>query len=311
MDVVSKLDLKNYAFLKAGSFKPSVALWVEEALQVNGDELLNLGSVYVNQKRIDKDTSLSCGDIVRVHHCPRRYRGALRNWRTHILDETDHFIVVDKPSGVPVHATVDNKVENVAHQLSLFLGYPLFVTQRLDVATGGLLVIAKSARFQSAFNRQLMNRKVNKKYWALSNKALAPGLYQHGMLPSKRQPREIVAADSENVQLCELRVLDCKEIENKGYRHSIELLTGRTHQIRAQLAYLGAPVTGDSLYDGRKVTQQPEAIALLSQQLWFLDPLDTHISHRYKLNDDRWQNQLSICLESESTAIPIAPKHHK
>ena len=71
---------------------------------------------------------------------------------------------MNKPAGIPVHATLDNQVENVLHQLHVALGDSLYVTQRLDTEVSGLIVFAKTQEFQRRFNRLLAERKVTKRY---------------------------------------------------------------------------------------------------------------------------------------------------
>jgi 23S rRNA pseudouridine1911/1915/1917 synthase len=113
------------------------------------------------------------GDYLRIHHTPRRFtRVYEQNWSFDpstcdkntfhqvIQQEGEGFWIIDKPPLVPVHATVDNTAENVIHQLGIHNAEQEYITpsQRLDVNTSGLLVVATKPAF-AAYFAQLLRRK--------------------------------------------------------------------------------------------------------------------------------------------------------
>ncbi|MEN0058118.1 MAG: RluA family pseudouridine synthase [Bdellovibrio sp.] len=253
--------------------------------------LLDLGSVYLNHQRLKEDSSVLVqpGDYLRVHSKPRRFPFNDDQWISRLLFANEHFVVVDKPSGLPVHASVDNRKENVLAYLSEALQCELFITHRLDVPTQGLIVYAKTLEFQKAFNILLIQREVEKIYSARVEGLYShTGLLRHFMEPSPRAPKKVSREQRENWQECLLEILD-SHLDETGTQTQlrIRLHTGRTHQIRAQLGHEGHPIVGDSAYGACKTDNRnpsdtdKEKIALCSAQLSFIDPL-SGVSYEFK-----------------------------
>ncbi|MGZ3725898.1 MAG: RluA family pseudouridine synthase [Pseudobdellovibrio sp.] len=230
-------------------------------------QLLKLGAIYVNNVRVTEDLKIEENQLCRVHTKPRRYNCNL-NWRELIVFENRDFFVLNKPSGIPSHPSVDNVIENSLTQLSLATGVPLFITHRLDTLTGGLIIYAKNNEFVKYFNTQIQNRLVDKKYVALVDSVQSlPRSLIHYMEPSPRAPKKLSPHFIEGWAFCELEILEQKKMADRSWI-KINLLTGRTHQIRSQLAACDAPILGDTLY-GAKIGFAENAIALRACELQF------------------------------------------
>ena len=231
--------------------------------------LLDLGSIYHQHQRVKEDISVLFGDYVRVHTRPRRFPDNSFNWTERLLFQNDDFVIVNKPAGLPVHASVDNTLENLLSYLSIFLQIPLYITHRLDVPTKGLIVFAKTLSFQREFNKALIAREVRKLYRAVIKGEGPPlGIMTHYMEPSPRAPKKVSSHFTEGWQDCVLEILTKKKLSESETEIFIELHTGRTHQIRAQMAAAGFPLLGDISYGAEKYYVQEE-IGLTAYSLSF------------------------------------------
>lgn len=178
-----------------------------------------------------------------------------------IAYEDDSMLIVDKPAGLVVHPSAGHRTGTLVHALlgrARALGQPLGsvagvgrpgIVHRLDKDTSGLLLVAKSDAAQAALMRQFGERSVEKEYLALvRGEAPAPrGRVEApvGRDPRDRQRMAVVARGREAVT--EYRMLG----SGGGYSLlALRPLTGRTHQLRAHLAYLQLPVAGDLRYRG-------------------------------------------------------------
>jgi 23S rRNA pseudouridine1911/1915/1917 synthase len=237
--------------------------YVEAYLQIDIETinaLLRLGAIYLNGKRIFENTQLTEGDYLRVHAQPRRFK-VPADISDLILFEDDYFIALNKPQGIPCHPTLDNSFENLLNLLSLDRNQGYFLCHRLDIGTEGVLLFAKSKEIQTYMMQHWKD--VKKIYQAQTHgPQLKPQLLRHWMRPHPRAPKILASKQVENWQICELNILSSKltKISEELYfnEYEIELLTGRTHQIRAQLSFEQNPILGDTMY-GSSFSNQSES----------------------------------------------------
>jgi 23S rRNA pseudouridine1911/1915/1917 synthase len=237
--------------------------------------LFELGALYHETGRLTNWNWLidvqPAATYLRIHSEPRRYSLDKTDWNSRLLFENHHFLIFQKPAQIPCHPMVDNFQENLLIQLQLLLQKKLYLTHRLDIATEGLLLFAKTPEFQTHFNKALADRRVHKKYFALVEgrppwSETAPVELVHHMVPSPRAPKTVVKEAQAGTQICRLKIL--------RQNHSlleIELLTGRTHQIRAQLGHERFPIVGDVAYGAKTQPWGVENIALQAFELCFPD----------------------------------------
>jgi 23S rRNA pseudouridine1911/1915/1917 synthase len=232
--------------------------------------LKELGAIYRGENRLKDDFQVQREEYLRIHTQPRRYPKSYQVSAHQIIQhECEDLIVVDKPAGLPCHPTVDNTKENLVTLLKDQISPEIRLTHRLDVATSGLLVFAKNLKAQNQFHELLKNRHVKKIYQTLvKTPGPALGLYEHHMLKTDWAPKEIRMTPNEQTQNCLMRITK-SENHFDWSRLEIELLTGRTHQIRAQLAFMDFPIIDDQLYLTGSNRLPDEKISLRCVQLVF------------------------------------------
>ena len=188
-----------------------------------------------------------------------------------ILEETTHWIAVEKPAGWtverhPRHPSLEGWWARTRGDA--FLG----VVHRLDRPVSGIVLMAKKRSTLKELNEQFARRRVQKFYEARTTQ---PPPAQRGKLEhtlrknSETRLAEIVTSGSGKRAELRYRLLD--EVDGI-YRLEIVLLTGRFHQIRAQLATAGMPILGDVAYGGDAWAEEA-AIALRAVKLVFSDPV--------------------------------------
>jgi 23S rRNA pseudouridine1911/1915/1917 synthase len=235
--------------------------------QATIDHWLEMGCVYVDGLRTRSNVALTPDQILRLHTRPKSFLATHGRLHEQIAFDHPEFLVLDKPAGLPTHPTLDNYVQNAKIQLERELGQTLYVTHRLDVPTQGLLLIAKNPSAQRVLNRTFSLGRVEKLYHSLNPRACALGLHVHYMDPQSRVPKVLSSDFQEGWWKCQLQVEQVTESAT-GFAHRVRLLTGKTHQIRAQMQALGSPIFGDPFY-GEEKEPVREQLALECFELSF------------------------------------------
>lgn len=177
-----------------------------------------------------------------------------------ILFEDEVLLVLNKPAGVVVHpgagvvsGTLVNALLHHCGSLSVVGGVERpGIVHRLDKETSGCLLVAKSDVAHRALSRQFAERSVRKTYLAITTRGPRPASGSIDV-PIARHPvhRQKMCA-SERAEARESRT-DYQVLKNADGLYLVECrpLTGRTHQIRVHLQYVGSPVAGDPVYGKR------------------------------------------------------------
>ena len=256
--------------------------------------ILRSGEVRVNKKRIDADYRLVLADVVRIppirtgisDEKPNTISQSTPKLEQYILFEDDALLVLNKPAGLAVHGGSGISF-GVIEQLRIERPKAKFLelVHRLDRETSGVLLIAKKRTALVALHEAIRNNQTDKRYlmlvqgvWTAPKKRVTLDLQKY-VLPNGERRVNVVTDKSKDkydeAQHSETNFFLKKNLEEYSLLEA-QLVTGRTHQLRVQLAHLGFPILGDDKYGDFALNK-----ALVKQGLkrMFLHSAETKLKH--------------------------------
>jgi 23S rRNA pseudouridine1911/1915/1917 synthase len=236
------------------------------------------GLVHVNGHPCKKRLLVAAGDLLVVHLPPPPPSHVTpQEMKFDVLYEDADLFIINKPPGLVVHPAPGNREGTfvngfVAHCSDLECDDPIRpgLVHRLDKDTSGVLIAAKKPEILSALSEQFQQRRVHKEYLAIVVGRLEQPIGVDkpiGRDPVHRQRMAVVAnGKSAKTEVVpegppfRLTPYEAKGRECIQSRQDCTLIkaiphTGRTHQIRVHLAWLGVPILGDSVYGIRSVNE--------------------------------------------------------
>lgn len=252
--------------------------------------LIRSGQVLVNGKPAAKSGQLlGAGARIELRVPPAEATDLVpENIKLDVVFENEDVIVVNKPAGMVVHPAAGHASGTLVHAA---LGHaPEIegvggelrpgVVHRLDKDTSGLIILAKNERAQRDLQEQFQNREIDKSYIALVDGRPAT---PNGRIdaPIGRDPRErkrmaVVRAAKGRAAVSEYRIL---ERFDQHTLLEVNPHTGRTHQIRVHLAFIGCSVVGDRVYGRRNPSLPIERQFLHAARLGLRLPGETKMRH--------------------------------
>ena len=236
-------------------------------------KFLRLKRVRVNGKVAREGTVLAAGDVVNAYindeffEAQPKENRLLAGFRVRIdvLYEDENIMLIDKRPGLRVHPDEEEKVDTLVTHVQAYLyqkgeysgeGFAPALCNRIDRFTGGIVIAAKNAEALHIMDMKIRNREVSKFYLCACAGQMKP---QEGEL------KGYLLKEGKRVKVLTRPVPGAQEARTK-YRTvstdgasslvECELLTGRTHQIRAQFAAAGHPLIGDTQYGDPEINKR-------------------------------------------------------
>ena len=244
--------------------------------------LIEQGFVTVNGNTADKKTKLKTGDSVSISiPKPTAYTAAAENIPLDIVYEDGELLVVNKPKGMVVHPAAGNYSGTLVNALMWHCGDSLSgingimrpgIIHRIDKNTSGLLIVAKNDNAHRKLAEQIKEHSFTREYEAVvyGNIKCESGTVNApiGRHPVKRKQMAVTDKNAKNA-VTHYAVLE----RLNGFTYvRLCLQTGRTHQIRVHMAYIGHPVAGDDVYGPKKVIKSLNGQCLHARKIGFIHP---------------------------------------
>lgn len=236
--------------------------------------LLRKGEVRVNKGRIKPDYKLKCGDLVRIPPVNRPASGdyarnrpdkrVLSDLKDRVIYEDERLLVINKPSGLAVHggSGLDYGAIEAIRQL-----YPqchqLELVHRLDRETSGCLIIAKKRSVLRHLHEQFRLNQIKKRYVTLVSGSWPADVTRvdAALLKNTLKSGERIVTVHPDGKPSSTLFKPLLRFAHATFME-VELITGRTHQIRVHAAHAGHPLAGDEKYGNRGFNQNMKKVGL-------------------------------------------------
>lgn len=243
-------------------------------------KMLKNGDIKVNDSLVKNSYSVKTGDIITINEVlPEEMHAEPEEMDLDIIYEDNDVIVVNKANGIVVHPAIGNNHGTLVNGLlyhsktlsSLNGEFRPGIVHRIDAYTTGLLMVAKNDKAHEVLAEELSNKKTTRKYWAL-----VWGVINHdtGTIDA---PIGRDTTDRKKMTVTDINSKDAithfKVLERYKDATLIELVleTGRTHQIRVHMQYIGYLIVNDPVY-GRKKLIDNSGQCLHAKTLGFSHP---------------------------------------
>lgn len=270
-------------------------------------------NIKVNDQRAKPETTIKEGDRVQLYLADE----TIDKFRSHkeipqsqlkldIVYEDDQIILINKPREVLSHSSGEDQEENIVDGMLAYLiekgdykpkeetTFSPAICNRLDRNTSGIIIGAKTYEGLKEINEALRKRTIRRKYEAIVKGELREDLRQEAYLAKDQETNKVSISREESEDSKRIESLIRRIKTQDGYSLlEVELITGRTHQIRAQLASLGHPIIGDRKYG------DPKANKIFRDQHGLRDQL----LHGYKVEFDGLGGSLAY-LNKRSYSCP-------
>lgn len=240
-------------------------------------KLKNTKQVYLNNKSCFVNQKLEIGDklVVDLDFEETSDNIVSTKINLNIFYEDDGLLIVNKPPFMPVHPSMDHFEDSLSNGIkyyfdSIGLKRKIRPVNRLDKNTSGIVIFAKNEYIQECLVKQMKSRSLKKEYLTLVDGIIDKKMQVIDVPIARKENSIIERCVSQNGENATTEVELLKNFDNYSLV-KCNLKTGRTHQIRVHLSYIGHPILGDDLY-GKK-SELINRQALHAYKVKFIHPI--------------------------------------
>ncbi len=253
-----------------------------EATRSYAVKLISDGFVTVNGKTVAKNYKIKLGDCIEITIPePEPLEIAPENIPIDVVYEDDDLLVVNKKKGMVVHPAAGNYTGTLVNALLFHCGSSLSgingvmrpgILHRIDKDTSGLLLVAKNDNAHRFLSEQIKEHSFTREYETVvyggfkeSEGTINAPIGRH---PVRRKEMAVTELNSKEA-VTHFTVVEA----GNGFSHlKVRLETGRTHQIRVHMAFIGHPVAGDEVYGPKKIIKELGGQCLHARKIGFIHP---------------------------------------
>ncbi len=236
---------------------------MENATRSRIQHLIKSEYCKLNGKIVKANQKISPGDKIKltIPVSPRPEKVVAEDIPVHIVYEDDYLMVVNKPTGMCVHPSYGHYTGTLVNALLFYTdklsykrgdGRPGIV-HRIDQDTSGLLVVARDEWTHSELAKQFAAHTTEREYWAICwGRLKEPKGEIIGNIARSKKDRKIFCVNQTEGKHAHTYYEVMEEFEFASLI-KLRLKTGRTHQIRVHMSYIGHPIFGDHIYNGRRL----------------------------------------------------------
>ncbi|MDS9470386.1 RluA family pseudouridine synthase [Sporosarcina pasteurii] len=228
------------------------------------------GQLLVNGVERDVRVPLAIGDTVEVFFPPEKLSDGLlvEEGELDIIYEDEAILLLNKPAGKSTIPSLNHQFGTIANYVAgkfmrEHIPSTVHIVTRLDYNTSGLLCIAKNRHIHHLFGKQMMSSTFKREYEAIVEGYVAKDdiLINEPIGRKEGSIIERIVRDDGQEARTNVQVIDRFEKNGKPFTQvALSLQTGRTHQIRTHMKWLGHPLAGDDLYGGKRCVINRQAL---------------------------------------------------